>query len=50
MAARVEQFLESPSADMISSVASVSRASSKLAVTEESCTNVWVPASAREHH
>ena len=43
-------FLKIPSADMISSVASVSRASSKLAVTEESCTNVWLPASAREHH
>ena len=36
MAARIEQFLESPSADMISFVASVSRTSSNLAVTEES--------------
>lgn len=38
-AARIEQFLESPPADMILSVASVSRASSNLAAIEEFYTN-----------
>ena len=38
-AARMERFLESPPADMILSVASLSRASSNLAAIEEFYTN-----------